>query len=704
MNKIIIPLLLAALLQAGLVSYPLRITVQRGDTVEFTPMIKGWNRNLTGVSVSHSSPSHGSIIVLSGFFTTQKYVINHKYFSYDTARYCPRNFPGFRYVASPGFTGIDTFSFKIRTATDSTMLTKCEIRVYPPDPGHNTVLIVVNSALLSSISSEVTRLKIDLESEGFTGKIVSFPDHADYNDTAAARELWDTLSTEYSKADKFMAGAILIGNIPFAKDLRGVYKDVYFWSMSAWLNPLEKDTANPVIGSRVMQDNKGKGLYLRSVPNVWVSRISGKSQLVNFGAESDIVKSILQNNHDYRTGTSRLPSTALYYNLRSLAEKNMDNKRLLNIWPSLYVRPRTDSSVSPLYRELRVGGDVWDLSCHAGNGTEYRSYESNANGYAWFFRVNVNDLARSHVQVRAIIAQNCHSAVPEKLAASTMMSRNNHCVLIASSGDYAQESGELSPTDTSRWPGTVEFNEYLKQGDRWGRAWQRSNMSLWGTIFYGDLSLRPNMTPHNSIPIISGFTAEKKGIRNWQFSSNAIDSDGTIQLYEWFPNGYDFGKAVPVASSVSASSINYTFNSSALCTLRVEVEDNYKARDFLEVIFSPDTGIVKILSPFLSTGTLSYEKENNKTAQSTFHINPNPFTSNTKVIWLGESGIDGLSIFNLYGQSIRKLTVYNKSPNNSFEFAWDGRDNLGRRVSEGVYFCRIDSKGKNIYGKIILSR
>ncbi len=70
---------------------------------------------------------------------------------------------------------------------------------------------------------------------------------------------------------------------------------------------------------------------------------------------------------------------------------------------------------------------------------------------------------------------------------------------------------------------------------------------------------------------------------------------------------------------------------------------------------------------------------------------PNPFNSTT-VISYQLSGIrphrTTLKVYDILGQVVRTL-VDEKQPGGNYRVLWDGRDDSGRKVSSGVYFCRL---------------
>ncbi len=85
---------------------------------------------------------------------------------------------------------------------------------------------------------------------------------------------------------------------------------------------------------------------------------------------------------------------------------------------------------------------------------------------------------------------------------------------------------------------------------------------------------------------------------------------------------------------------------------------------------------------------------------------PNPFNPQTTIAFtLGKTGPVSLIIYNSLGQVVRHL-LNNKilAGNTLHKIRWNGKDDLGRPVASGVYFCRVSSSKKTAYRKMILLR
>ncbi|KPJ71210.1 hypothetical protein AMJ52_08805, partial [candidate division TA06 bacterium DG_78] len=68
---------------------------------------------------------------------------------------------------------------------------------------------------------------------------------------------------------------------------------------------------------------------------------------------------------------------------------------------------------------------------------------------------------------------------------------------------------------------------------------------------------------------------------------------------------------------------------------------------------------------------------------------PNPTHSTTTIQYtLTESAHVILKIYNVLGQEVKTL-VNETQTRGPKTFLWDGRDNQGRMLGSGIYFCRL---------------
>ncbi|UCG30780.1 MAG: M20/M25/M40 family metallo-hydrolase [candidate division WOR-3 bacterium] len=88
-------------------------------------------------------------------------------------------------------------------------------------------------------------------------------------------------------------------------------------------------------------------------------------------------------------------------------------------------------------------------------------------------------------------------------------------------------------------------------------------------------------------------------------------------------------------------------------------------------------------------------------------ISPNPFSSKANIcIMSGEDIMDNtLRIYDISGRVVRSLMLHNADQGTPMYTDWNGRDDAGRQVPNGVYFLRImTANRKQVVKKAILMR
>lgn len=80
---------------------------------------------------------------------------------------------------------------------------------------------------------------------------------------------------------------------------------------------------------------------------------------------------------------------------------------------------------------------------------------------------------------------------------------------------------------------------------------------------------------------------------------------------------------------------------------------------------------------------------------------PNPFTSNTSISFvLPNASQVSLKVYNILGQEIASLYDGNQSAG-AHEISWNGLDNSGRKVSNGVYLYRLTAGNQSLTKKMV---
>ncbi|RLC52273.1 MAG: hypothetical protein DRH79_05080 [Candidatus Cloacimonadota bacterium] len=81
---------------------------------------------------------------------------------------------------------------------------------------------------------------------------------------------------------------------------------------------------------------------------------------------------------------------------------------------------------------------------------------------------------------------------------------------------------------------------------------------------------------------------------------------------------------------------------------------------------------------------------------------PNPFNPTTTISYnIPQDGKVSLEIYNIKGQHVRQL-VSGSQPEGNYEVVWNGKDNIGKQVSSGIYYFRITVCGKTLNKKMLM--
>jgi hypothetical protein len=490
------------------------------------------------------------------------------------------------YTPTNGFGGMDSFSYRISDGQTNSSPAICQVFVNATNhPAGETVLLLMNSNLVATaVSNAIWRLKNDLELENYAVQIKLWPASG-----SSASNVWSFLRENYTNTTQFLAGAILIGNIPRPQSGANTNELVY-WNL------------------RFFQTND------LSVDNrqIWVSRISVDD--TTWGSETTLLVRALDANHAYRRGESRLPFTAYRYKIPEWA-RDFTNNYLSTVWP--VVERRGESSTNLTFLPSRTdlghidaadcmvkGGELFEEESH-GNQSGYMSIRT-TSGNAW---VTKTVLHRNLVQTRVVMLGSCDVGQSGGVGNEHLFTRGGGCVLVIS-----PSSG--SGTTEATISGSPSFLDLLKTGPSWGDALVEN----WAVglnryaILSGDLSLRPMASVYsNAMPVISGFTASSTNTSAGlavNFSVATSDPDGVISNIEWFLTGFNGGKASPTFIG-TATNLAYVYGTPGTYTARVEAMDNYQARVWREMTINVSTAIpyrvtvTKSGNGWSSFGTLS---------------------------------------------------------------------------------------------------
>jgi Bacterial Ig domain/Malectin domain/Viral BACON domain len=471
-----------------------------------------------------SGPSHGSIVVKGTKYWDGR-------ISFDRMQYTP----------AAGYSGPDSFTYRVsdRNGESNVATYRLLVRATQRDRAGMLVALVVNDLLHPEIQADIERLKADLEAEGYTAKIKAWNAA-----TLGAKDLWDYLGNEYKAPDQFLAGAILIGNIPRASGSN----DVVYWNMESY-----GDT---------------------SKAHIWVSRmwaLSGSGGGLFAGDEVTLLKRALQANHDYRTGTARLPHNAYHFVDAGLMASGVVSNAF-EAWPQTEV-------LQPRYAWLK-SGNLLHQTTHGGPS----SYDSGQVS-----TLTIHDML---AQIPFALSGSCSAGALGGVVNNQLFTRGGGNVLsvgataVTGDGYYSILGNSTSDREHVR---------NLAAGESWGAAYVKSrNFDKARSVFYGDLSLPILVAPANEMPLITATADATVGNAplSVSFTATASDSDGVIALYEWFPEGHQQGKIEPALTGPAATTSTYLYTKPHRYLARAQVVDNYKARSFknVEVVVGPEPG------------------------------------------------------------------------------------------------------------------
>lgn len=112
----------------------------------------------------------------------------------------------------------------------------------------------------------------------------------------------------------------------------------------------------------------------------------------------------------------------------------------------------------------------------------------------------------------------------------------------------------------------------------------------------------------------------------------------------------------------------------------------------LRIVFDTTTGVKEGGSPAAPSSFALWQNY------------PNPFNPSTVIRFaLPQAGQMRLAVYNILGHRIRML-MEGVRPAGEFQVTWDGRDETGRQVASGIYFCRLEAQGQMQTRKLTLIR
>ncbi len=83
---------------------------------------------------------------------------------------------------------------------------------------------------------------------------------------------------------------------------------------------------------------------------------------------------------------------------------------------------------------------------------------------------------------------------------------------------------------------------------------------------------------------------------------------------------------------------------------------------------------------------------------------PNPFSGHTQIAYslAGENDVN-LDVFNTCGRKVKSFSARSQKPGR-YSFTFLGRDESGRQMARGIYFCRFRTRDHEQVEKLVLTR
>lgn len=144
-----------------------------------------------------------------------------------------------------------------------------------------------------------------------------------------------------------------------------------------------------------------------------------------------------------------------------------------------------------------------------------------------------------------------------------------------------------------------------------------------------------------------------------------------------------------------------------LGTLEAVVSDKGKldpSRSPFRLIFGDVLGADGVVGTINSSSVQNADEINSEFATEVRQNYPNPFNPSTTIEYSIDANMHvSLTIYNIIGQRIRTL-VDEHQTKNEYRVTWDGMDDKGARVQNGVYFCRLNAGTHQKTTKILVVR
>lgn len=230
-------------------------------------------------------------------------------------------------------------------------------------------------------------------------------------------------------------------------------------------------------------------------------------------------------------------------------------------------------------------------------------------------------------------------------------------------------------------------NMYLEGGD----VWYYDPLFSGGYDFGSMFGINAVADGTNDLGPVGGLTGTFTEIMNFNYSgeNNYIDhlqATGTgFNIFEDTNNSYYCGVANEAGSY---KTVGTSFELGGL----VDATDASTKADLLDSIMT-----------FFGITTSGVEEISELIVNTTnFSVHPNPFRQSVEISFILPANINAeLRIFDISGRIVKNFNLSETSVNEQTTIRWNGRDNTGNIIPNGVYFISLKAGSSQFLQKII---
>ncbi len=264
-------------------------------------------------------------------------------------------------------------------------------------------------------------------------------------------------------------------------------------------------------------------------------------------------------------------------------------------------------------------------------------------------------------------------------------------------GDNSPISTESDPTHIYDQVGSYEVTLSVSNGDTTATISKSDFINVYSRIFPGDADNNGIVDADDIFPIGIYWreTGDSRSIIGFDWNSydypsnwNDIyapyadcDGNGEVDILDVLAICYNWGKTQP------DSSLSFAHQ------FVEQIEE--KEENFISIYHSLENSGTQLLLKNAIAERFDLPIVSPEIQDQLFNNFPNPFNPTTKIrfSFAEEPQNASLTIYNVKGQKIKKYQI---NADQNGEIIWHGNDEEGKDVSSGIYFYRLQNKGKTI--------